>query len=110
MTAANSFVVILGAAAYVVNSRFVIGYIRARQGPDCLRSDNGSQPVARALKQWLDKRGDQTNYIAPVSRHVLPTRQVALPLVIHPGNCGMLWMGGEVCRTIWCPEVAGFAI
>lgn len=77
-TVATLLVVILGPAVDVVNSRFIIVCIRARLDQDYLRSDNGSQSVATAGKPCLDQRG------------VLPTRHVALAVVIHSWNCGML--------------------
>jgi len=46
----------------------VLGQLFAQHGtPDYLRSDNGSEFTAKAIKQWLGKCGIQTYYIDPAS-------------------------------------------
>jgi len=54
-----------------ISSRGVIGVLEelfALHGvPRCIRSDNGPEFVARALRHWLKERGAQTHYIDPAS-------------------------------------------
>ena len=51
--------------------------------PDCLRSDNGSEFVARQVKKWLLDRGIGTHYIDPGSPCKLHLREFKIIHVEH---------------------------
>jgi putative transposase len=38
-----------------------------RGAPKCIRSDNGPEFIARALRRWLDRRGVEALYVEPGS-------------------------------------------
>jgi len=66
-----------------------------RGAPEAIRSDNGPEVPARAVRQWLGRVGVRTLYIEPGS----PWENGHIES--FNGKLRDAWLNGELCSTLW---------